>query len=320
MDSGPSTGQLSTPHTHTPDLLGQAWRKPIPQPRDRAQSTALTLLVGGAVLVAVLLQESTLLRTHRLSWPALLLSAVFGLLAWRLRAATPPAAVMGAAICLLLAQPGMHSAASLTRQDGVASLTRPDGAASLDLLRAPGLHALITLFVLTFLATRFGRARKERHGLAERRTGRRAAQVLANLGIAALFAATGHLLGALAALAEATADTVSSEIGQALAGPTWLLTTGRRVPAGTDGGLSLSGTLAGCTAALVIAGVACLTLQKPALGAIIFLAGVFGLVFDSLLGATIERRGWIGNDLVNLLSTLAAALAATLLEQLRQAI
>jgi len=153
-------------------------------------------------------------------------------------------------------------------------------------------------------------ARETLLGLAERRHGRRAAQVLANLGAAALFAASGHLLGALAAMAEATADTVSSEIGQVVAGPTWLLTTGRRVPAGTDGGLSLSGTLAGCAAAIAVAAVACLTLHQLAAGVILVVAGCFGLAFDSLLGATVERRGWIGNDLVNLLSTLASALCA----------
>ena len=36
-------------------------------------------------------------------------------------------------------------------------------------------------------------------------------------------------------------------------------------------------------------------------------AGVFGLFFDSLLGATLERRGWINNDAVNFLSTASAA-------------
>ena len=290
-------------YRHDPRPLGAVeppWTKTISQSRNHLQSSVLTILVGAATLLAVLWRESTLLFTHRFSPAPLLLSSVFGLLAWRLRAATRPAAFMGAAICLLLAQPTRASSAH-------------------DTLLAPGLHALIALFAITFLATRFGRARKERRGLAERRTGRRAAQVLANLGTAAIFAATGHLLGALAAMAEATADTVSSEIGQATAGPTWLLTTGRRVPAGTDGGLSLIGTLAGSTAALFMAIVVCLTLHQLATFTIIFFAGCFGLVFDSLLGATIERRGWIGNDVVNLLSTIAAALCALLLWHLHHA-
>jgi len=44
-----------------------------------------------------------------------------------------------------------------------------------------------------------------------------------------------------------------------------------------------------------------------------WVAACAGLFFDSFLGATIERRGWIGNDLVNFTSTLVAALIATAL-------
>jgi uncharacterized membrane protein len=35
--------------------------------------------------------------------------------------------------------------------------------------------------------------------------------------------------------------------------------------------------------------------------------GIFGLFFDSLLGATLEGRGWLNNDAVNFLSTASAA-------------
>jgi uncharacterized membrane protein len=35
--------------------------------------------------------------------------------------------------------------------------------------------------------------------------------------------------------------------------------------------------------------------------------GVFGLLFDSLLGATLEEHGWLNNDGVNFLSTMSAA-------------
>jgi len=37
------------------------------------------------------------------------------------------------------------------------------------------------------------------------------------------------------------------------------------------------------------------------------LGAVFGLLFDSVLGATLERRGWLNNDGVNFLSTASAA-------------
>jgi uncharacterized membrane protein len=34
---------------------------------------------------------------------------------------------------------------------------------------------------------------------------------------------------------------------------------------------------------------------------------IFGLLFDSLLGATFERKGWLNNDSVNFLSTASAS-------------
>jgi len=42
----------------------------------------------------------------------------------------------------------------------------------------------------------------------------------------------------------------------------------------------------------------------------VFAAACAGLIFDSLLGATVERRGWLGNDLVNFSSTVFAAAVA----------
>jgi uncharacterized protein (TIGR00297 family) len=115
----------------------------------------------------------------------------------------------------------------------------------------------------------------------------------------------------IAAMAEATADTVSSELGQVLGGEPRLVTTWRRVPAGTDGAVSLAGTLSGCVAAAVIVLVAFAVLPMTRAAAVIaFAAAIAGLFIDSLLGAIPERQGWLNNDAVNALSTLAAALLA----------
>jgi uncharacterized membrane protein len=46
------------------------------------------------------------------------------------------------------------------------------------------------------------------------------------------------------------------------------------------------------------------------------LAGVFGLLFDSLLGATLERAGRLNNDAVNFLSTLSAPVFAAVVTTL----
>jgi uncharacterized protein (TIGR00297 family) len=150
--------------------------------------------------------------------------------------------------------------------------------------------------------------------------------VAANLGLAALLSeqvAQSWLAGSswyshfdsslllvvgLAPLAEAAADTVSSEIGQIIGGRPRMITTMRRVDPGVDGAISLVGTLAGVAAALIVSAAGAMALGG---GAAFFwissASGVFGLFFDSLLGATLERRGWLNNDAVNFLSTASAA-------------
>jgi uncharacterized protein (TIGR00297 family) len=175
--------------------------------------------------------------------------------------------------------------------------------------------ALLVVFAVTLVATRVGYARKQQLRTAEPAGGRTAAQAMANLGIAALVVAVAGKAWpalALAALAEAAGDTSSSEIGMAFPGnsfpgKTWMITTFKPVPAGTDGGISLFGTIAALLGAASVA-VAAVATQLVPHGqiTIIILAGFFGTIVDSLLGAVFERRGWLDNDLVNLLSTAAA--------------
>ena len=170
--------------------------------------------------------------------------------------------------------------------------------------------ALLIVFAVTLIATRVGYERKQQLRTAEPAGGRTAAQAMANLGIAALvvaIAATGWPVLALAALAEAAGDTSSSEIGMAFPGKTLLVTNFKSIPPGTDGGISLFGTIAALLGAASVAVAAVLTGLVPANQIVaIILAGFFGTVIDSLLGAVFERRGLLDNDLVNLLSTAAA--------------
>ena len=178
--------------------------------------------------------------------------------------------------------------------------------------------ALAALFVITWVSTRLGYRRKLSLGLAERREGRNAWQVLANLAVPAvgsiLFGATGNrvwLVTGLSALAEAATDTVASEIGQYRKEDARLITTWERVPAGTDGGITLLGTMAGMAAGLVIAAVAAVDGMIPRSQLWIpVTAGFAGMLIDSILGATLQRRGWIDNQAVNFFATLAAAALA----------
>ena len=225
------------------------------------------------------------------------------LVVWLARAATPPAALTGGVITAVLSLAPL----SLSGRDG-----GPYHSA---------LPPLVALFLLTFSATRFGRRKKEQLGVAEDKRGRNAAQVAANLGVAGWGAAaalsfplTGSLYAVVvtAALAEATADTLASELGEVLGGPPFLVTTLRRVAPGSDGAVSLAGTVAGASGAAVVVLVAALALGlSPGKAFCAGLGALAGLFVDSLLGATAERRGWINNDGVNFLSTLAASAIAT---------
>jgi uncharacterized protein (TIGR00297 family) len=265
------------------------------------QSQLILLQVVPLCAISVFFQSINAWQYHDpVFLQAIAISAVFGLIVWVTRAGTGPATVTGALItaCIYLRTPGWHTA----------------------------LFPLAAMLILTLLATRIGRARKEQVGTAEDRHGRRASQVAANLGVAALAAipltaaqifspsahsAAASLAAITAALAEATADTLSSELGQVFGGEPRLLTTLRLVPIGTDGGITFAGTVAGCLGAALVTAIAAFTFRMDfRTAAIIFACGILGLFADSLFGAVFERRGWLNNDAVNFLSTVVAAVLA----------
>jgi len=270
------------------EMIRGEWRKAIPEGRDRLQSRVLV----GVVVPLLIVGTVPVYRPWNLASIAPLLgSLTFAVVVWLLRSATLPAAFVGFLVCAILARAPVV-------WTGFSPLP----------VYGPAIPALAALFVITFATTRYGRTKKELRGVAEARSGRRASQIVANLGVAALCALAGWYDGCIAALAEATADTVSSEIGQAIGGRTWMIATLRQVPAGEDGGVSVVGTVAGVAGAGVIVAVGSLHHALWPDKALVFFAACAGLAFDSWLGATVERRGWAGNDLVNFASTLFAAL------------
>jgi uncharacterized protein (TIGR00297 family) len=148
--------------------------------------------------------------------------------------------------------------------------------------------------------------------LLSRKTTRNHRQVLANGGVAAVAALAGSWSAFAGALAAATADTWASEIGRRSHTPPRLITNGSRVPAGTDGGMTLLGTAGGVAGAGVIAALSCMLGQRGA--ATIAVAGVLGMIVDSTLGATVQGKvRWMDNDAVNLAATLTGAALAGLL-------
>ena len=186
-----------------------------------------------------------------------------------------------------------------------------------------GWTAVVLYLALGSLVTKVGFQQKQRQGLAEARGGRRSpANVWGSAAVGAVLAlliGSGLgpkpllLVGFSASFAAKLADTFGSEIGKRYGRTTVLITTLRRVPPGTEGAVSLEGTLASAIGSLVMTAVVVAVQLVPA-GPVAWLVAAVGLLatlLESLLGALLqERTPWLTNELVNAIQTAVAAVLA----------
>lgn len=191
-------------------------------------------------------------------------------------------------------------------------------------------YALMMIYFLVGSAvTRLGMARKAAAGIAEGRSGRRGPENVWGSALAATLCALGIwaltpggavvtpwvmvlALGYVASLSTKLSDTTASEVGKAYGRRTFLMTTLKPVPAGTEGAVSLEGTLAGIGGSAVIAIAGWGLGLIPVWGIVISLGAAFvATTAESVIGATVQGQWpWLTNEVVNIINTTLGALVA----------
>jgi uncharacterized protein (TIGR00297 family) len=195
-----------------------------------------------------------------------------------------------------------------------------------------GYLVVMFYFLVGSAVTRIGMAQKEAEGIAEKRSGARGPENVWGSALTGTLCALGILvvraldldpklitplllLGFVASFSTKLSDTCASEVGKAYGKRTFLITNLQPVPRGTEGAVSLEGTLAGIVGSLAIAfvgwGVGLIDLWGILWCAI---AAFIATNIESLIGATLQARVvWLTNEVVNFLNTLIGAIVAVLL-------
>lgn len=188
------------------------------------------------------------------------------------------------------------------------------------------LAMMVAFFIMGSAATSWKIKQKQQQGLAETNKGKRSAcQVLANAGMPALLALliwqfpqskALFILMIAACFSSAAADTLSSELGNVYGKRFYNILGFKRDVRGLNGVISLEGTLAGISGSVIIAFIYISKFYSLSNLLVVVAAGTVGNLSDSLLGATLERKGILSNNWVNFLNTLVAALTAWVLSGL----
>ena len=196
-----------------------------------------------------------------------------------------------------------------------------------------GYLVVLFYFIVGSAVTRVGMAQKEAEGIAEKRSGARGPENVWGSALTGTICAIGTLvvstlnnletelitslllLGFVASFSTKLSDTCASEIGKAYGKRTFLITTLQPVPRGTEGAVSLEGTLAGIVASTAIALVGWGVGLIDLLGVVwCVIAAFIATNLESVIGATLQAKiDWLTNEVVNILNTLIGAIAAVLL-------
>ncbi|MEP0854708.1 TIGR00297 family protein [Trichocoleus sp. DQ-U1] len=192
-----------------------------------------------------------------------------------------------------------------------------------------GYVVVMFYFLVGSAVTRIGMAQKEAEGIAEKRSGARGPENVWGSALTGTLCALGTLLvsyleqpqwvpflllGYVASFSTKLSDTTASEVGKAYGKRTFLITTLQPVARGTEGAVSLEGTIAGVVASVAIACVGWGVGAIDLIGVVWCIVAAFiATNLESVIGATLQSRyGWLTNEVVNFLNTFIGAIAAIL--------
>jgi uncharacterized protein (TIGR00297 family) len=177
---------------------------------------------------------------------------------------------------------------------------------------------VLLFFILGSVATRYRYDYKIKMGVEQSHGGARGyLNVFANGSVSAAAAVLWGITAQpvflalfVGSVATAAGDTMASEIG-VTGGQPYMITNLKRVPAGTNGGVTLLGETIALGGSVIISIVAFLlgVIDLP-LVVICSIAGIVGTNIDSLVGALLENRGIIGNAGTNFIATAGGGLFA----------
>ncbi|MGB7440395.1 MAG: TIGR00297 family protein [Coleofasciculaceae cyanobacterium] len=189
-----------------------------------------------------------------------------------------------------------------------------------------GYTVVMFYFLVGSGVTRIGMAQKEAEGIAEKRSGARGPENVWGSALAGTLCALAIpfvtipyqellLLGYVASFATKLSDTTASEVGKAYGKRTFLITTLQPVARGTEGAVSLEGTIAGVIASAAIALVGWGVGQINLTGVVLCIIAAFiATNIESVIGATAQSKlDWLTNEVVNAINTLIGAIAAVLI-------
>jgi uncharacterized protein (TIGR00297 family) len=177
---------------------------------------------------------------------------------------------------------------------------------------------VLLFFILGSVATRYRYDYKIKMGVEQSHGGARGyLNVFANGSVSAAAAVLWGITGQpvflalfVGSVATAAGDTMASEIG-VTGGQPYMITNFRRVPPGTNGGVTLLGEVIALAGSVIVSIVAFLlgVIDLP-LVVVCSIAGIVGTNIDSLVGALLENRGIVGNAGTNFIATAGGGLFA----------